>query len=462
MSINETIAAVSTPRGKGGIAVIRISGPQAFTIADRCFQPQNGKILSQCRSHQMVYGSILKNGNEIDDGYAVCFQAPHSYTGEDTVELNCHGGMLITQMVLESVLASGAVPAMAGEFTKRAFINGKLSLSQAEAIGFILDAESEAQAKLALLQSKGLLSRHLQSISEELKQILSSVYVYIDYPDEDLSDMKTEDIRKSLLDIKKRLHELSDSYDYGKAVFEGVYTVIVGLPNTGKSSLLNMLLKEDRAIVTDIAGTTRDTIEENLSVGSILLRLCDTAGLRDSKDIVEAEGIRRSKEKIQKAELVLAVIDASHFPNEEESNFIKQMAELQKERNVIAIFNKSDLGLNEKIDSFRQLFSYSVILSAKEGSGEEDLKKQILEIYDHEDLANKKDYSILINAKQHAAVSAAEDLVSQAISSLESGFSSDIAGLDIELALGKILELDSREVSEEIVNEIFSKFCVGK
>ena len=291
---NTTVAAVSTPYGRGGIAVIRISGEDALKVAERVFVPASGTPLSECASNYSVYGNIfsLKNSigtekEKIDDGMATVFRAPRSYTGEDTVEISCHGGILLTEKVLSSVFFAGASPAGPGEFTQRAFLNGKLDLSEAEAVIGLIDAESEARLKLSASHASGVLKRRMDSIYNDVKTLLSSVYVGLDYPEEDLEEVTDGEFLDSLKRIYAELCKTADTYREGKAVSEGIKTALIGKPNTGKSSLLNALLGEKRAIVTAIPGTTRDIIEEKITVGKILLRLSDTAGIRESDDEVE-------------------------------------------------------------------------------------------------------------------------------------------------------------------------------
>ena len=307
---DRTIAAISTAFGRGGIAVIRISGEDAIGIAAKVFVPASGKGLEEISSGRAVYGKIYGGGRVIDDGMALVLRAPRSFTGEDTVEISCHGGVLITQKVLEAVLMAGAEAAGPGEFTKRAFISGKIGLTEAEAVIATINAESEEQLKLARSHMEGSLAGEIGSISEELVKILSRCYVLCDYPDEDLSEVSTEEVEAILEDVRKRLDRLISGYRVGHAVAEGIPTAIVGRPNVGKSSLLNGLLGYQRAIVTDIPGTTRDTVEEKLYLGRVLLKLCDTAGIRSGNGIDEVEriGIERSFEKLRESELVFVEI----------------------------------------------------------------------------------------------------------------------------------------------------------
>lgn len=454
--MNNIISAISTPYGKGGIAVIRISGEGAITLASKMFRPFAGSLVTT-PPNNVVYGQILYNNEVIDDGLAAVFHAPNSFTGEDTVEISCHGGILLTQKVLESTFLCGATPATAGEFTKRAFINGKLGLSQAEAIIDLIDAESDEKLRLASAQSQGILGKKIKLLSEKLISFISSIYVYADYPDEDLSDVTREDALKDLIEISREIEALEKTYKTGKAISQGVNTVIFGKPNTGKSSLLNRLMGEERAIVTDIAGTTRDTIEETVVLGKVILRLCDTAGLRDITDnAVEQIGVVRTLQKLNDAELVLAVFDGSDAPDEDD---MKVISKLDPE-NTIIIINKSDL-IQKTDTSIFSGFKNIITLSAFTGEGIETLVACIEEMFISGGI-DYKNSAVISNARQHASLCIAREHIQNAIAALQGGYTPDIAGIDLELAVSAINELDGRSVSEEIVSNIFSRFCVGK
>ena len=312
MKLLDTIAAVSTPRGKGGVAIIRISGADALKIGEMVFSPANGKSLSELSVGRLSYGTVsMPSGETVDDGMAVYFRSPRSFTGEDTVEINCHGGMLVTQKVLSAVLTAGARAAEAGEFTRRAYINGKMRLSEAEALGNLLEASSDTQLKLARSGVQGALADRIDAIYDGLRSTLTSVYAAIDFPDEDLSEMSREEIIESIDRGLSEIKRLSATYSTGRAINEGVLTVICGRTNAGKSSVYNRILGYDAAIVTDIEGTTRDVLKESATLGKTLLRLCDTAGLRDTDDRVESIGIERTKSEMERADLILAVFDRS-------------------------------------------------------------------------------------------------------------------------------------------------------
>ena len=455
-----TISAISTPFGKGGIAVVRLTGDDSVSVLDRVFKPASGKPMSDYPPNMLIYGDIYKEGKIIDRGMAVIFKAPRSYTGEDSAEIHCHGGILLSQMVLEATFLEGAVPAGPGEFTQRAFLSGKMGLSQAEAVIDLIDAQSESKVALAASQADGRLSKKVNQIYGDLMTIVSSIYAYIDYPDEDLTDISVEDMQNGLCGIKNALESLKKTYKTGRAVCEGLNTVIVGKPNTGKSSLLNMLLGEERAIVTPIAGTTRDTVEETVSAGKVLLRLCDTAGIHQAGDIVEEIGVKKAVEKMENAELVLAVFDGSNALDNEDKDVIKQLKALN-DKTIIVVINKSDAGAVLGTTDFDGITDHFVSISAKDGTGKDELVSLIEQIY----IDGEIEYSsacVVTNARQFASVCSSITHIDNAISALVQGFTQDIAGMELELALSELGNLDGRKVTEDVVHNIFGRFCVGK
>ncbi len=458
MNTDKPIAAVSTPYGRGGIAVIRMSGEGVLSIADRFFHPTKGRTLADTEGNRTVYGHIFHQGSRIDDGIAAVFRAPHSYTGEDTVEISCHGGIVLAGTVLSAAIAAGCRPADAGEFTKRAFLNGKISLSQAEAVMGLIDAASEEGLKLASAQARGVLADKIDGLKRRLTELLASVYAYADYPDEDLTELTTEELSEELSALLAEMKALRATYGIGKAVCEGILTVISGKPNTGKSSLLNRILGRSRAIVTDVAGTTRDTVEERVELGGVLLRLCDTAGLRETEDVVERLGVGRSRELLEQAELVLAVFDSSAPFDEEDRAFLSSLR--SSKAAIIPILNKCDLPDVCDFGELRQL-GEPLRFSAKTGEGLEALRQRISSLF----ISERIDYDttpVIANARQNAALTAACESVESAARALSDGFPQDVAGLDLELALQRMGDLDGRSVSAEITDCIFSRFCVGK
>lgn len=451
-----TIAAIGTPQGKGGVALIRISGDEAFEVAKRIFVPSSEKRFAQQQHGVTYYGSFRDENGIFDDGLCILFHGPRSFTGENVAELYCHGGILVTQKLLSAALKNGAVMASAGEFTRRSFLNGKISLTQAEAIGDIIDSKTEKHLSVASKQASGSLSRELGRIYDQLKLLAASVYAYIDYPDEDMTDVSVDEMRSRLAECKSRLDRLAGSHTYGRAISEGVVTAIVGKPNTGKSSLLNALCGEERAIVTDVAGTTRDVVTETVRLGDLILRLSDTAGIRESDDKVEMIGIERSKNAIDEAELILAVFDISRPLDDDDKRITDAIIASGKADKTVCILNKTDISKEIQIDlPFKRILP----ISARNGEGIEALVETVSLMFGAGEIGENDE--IVVNARQCAAVANAASAVQNAIDALDS-FTQDIAGMDIELALSAIAEADGRSVSEDIVNEIFSHFCVGK
>ncbi len=452
--MSSVISAISTPYGRGGVAMIRVSGKGAIEICDKIFKGR--KSLCEVEANKAVYGDIVYNNEIIDDGVFTVFRSPHSFTGEDTVEICCHGGILITQKVLSATYSAGARPAEAGEFTRRAFSSGRLSLSEAEAVIDLIDAESNEQLKLARSHADGVMTRAIESIREELVSLISQIYVFVDYPDEDLSDVTPEEATERTRVLLSKVEKLCRSYGTGKVIREGIDTVICGKPNTGKSSLLNALSGYDRAIVTSVPGTTRDTVEERINLGRLTLNLCDTAGIHATEDEVERLGIERSIRKIEDAQLTLAVFDGSCPIDNEDKEVI---ARLDPKASII-IINKGDLGcvLSEKdFEGFENI----VYISAKNNEG----TYKLTEIVEAMFMSNAIDYTkdaIISNARQFACAESARASLENALDALTEGYTPDVGAMELELALGALSELDSRKVSEEVVNAIFSRFCIGK
>ncbi len=461
---NDTIAAVSTPRGKGGVALLRVSGADAIAVCEKVFEPKNGKKLSEAKPRMAVYGSIYTEDCDgrryaIDDGLATVFLAPASFTGEDTVEIACHGGILLTETVLSAILAAGARPAGAGEFTKRAFLNGKLGLSSAEALADLLEAQSKEQLLLARNGMRGETGRKCDAVYARLRHVLASVYVCIDYPDEDLAELSREEILSELGECLSQLRTLAETYGTGHAVAEGIRTAICGRPNVGKSSLYNRILGREAAIVTDVEGTTRDVLTETVALGKVTLRLSDTAGLHETEDRVERIGIDRARGEIEGAELILALFDASAAPCEEDEALSRAVRECNGE--VIAVLNKSDLSNGGMLAFCRERFAHCVTISAQSGDGMQALSGLVERLF----IDGKLDLGVdpvLTNARQHAAVIRAVRFLEAAMDALGAGLPVDLSCTDVELAMSALCELDGRSVSEDLVSEIFSHFCVGK
>ncbi len=459
MNLERTIAALSTPFGKGGIAVIRISGKEAFNITSKIFTPKSGKSLGDYKPGYAVYGSFSDEEGSFDDGLVTFFKGPHSFTGEDTAELSCHGGVLVTRRLLNACLSVGAEYAAPGEFTKRAFINGKITLSQAEAIGGIIDAVTDKHLSVSASQSRGSLAKKIDDIASRLTTIAASVYAFIDYPDEDMTDVSVDEMKALLSDIRDDVNKLLSSFKYGKAISEGVKTVIAGRPNMGKSSLMNFFAGFERALVSDIAGTTRDVVTEKIRFGDIVLNVADTAGLHDEGDIIERMGMEKSIEYIKNAELVFVVADASEGLQPDDFNVIHRVREFGKEDCTVLILNKSDKGkASDKIEKILPNVCYFSAISPTEDQIMQ-LKSIIGKICGENETDSNSE--IIINARQQSSLKKAYNAISNGISALD-GFTQDIAGFDIEEAIAALRELEGRKVSEAIVDEIFSKFCVGK
>ena len=460
MKLSDTIAAVSTPYGKGGVALIRISGALALEVADRIFFSQNGEKLSEKKKGRMYYGEIRMGGESVDDVMAVYFKEPNSFTGEDTVEITCHGGILVTQKVFGAALSSGARAAEAGEFTRRAYINGKMRLSEAEALGNLLEAKSDSQLVLARNGMRGGLADRTEKIYIDLRDTLTSVYAAIDFPDEDLSEMSREEICETVRGSLENIRRLAATYGTGRAVNEGIPTVICGRTNAGKSSVYNRILGYDAAIVTDIEGTTRDCLRESATLGKTLLRLCDTAGLRQTDDVVESMGIERTKAEMSRAGLILAVFDGSKPLTGEDREIIDYVRN-GLDAPAIALINKSDMTEHSDVSVITDAFPNNIRVSAVSGEGFAELGERIDRLFIDGDIDIKND-AVVSGARQFASLKLAEEALSSALSDLEAGIPLDLCCVAIESALSAIGEVDGRELGEEIVSEIFSKFCVGK
>ncbi len=459
-----TIAALSSATGIAGVSVIRVSGEDAFAITEKVFRPMSGKPFRELPARFAAYGTLFDtDGAKIDTAVVTCFHAPASYTGENTVEISCHGSPVAVSMTLGALFAHGAKPALPGEFTKRAFVNGKLDLTQAEAVGDLLEAQNAAELRLFSNQLDGVLGKKIKAVSDEITTLLASVYAATDYPDEDMSDLSDDEIAQGIARAKTELWALADSYAAGNAVIRGIQTVIVGAPNTGKSTFFNLLAGQDRAIVTDVAGTTRDVITETVFVGDIKLNIADTAGIRDTEDTVEKIGVARSKKALSEAEFVIAVFDGAD--KEIDTDFIGEIGALCAEKTVFAVLNKSDIAENDTLDRIKTAleqagFCHIFTMCAKTGEGKAAFEETLCALYG----VNKSalfERAVVTNARQYAAVKTALESLENADIAIKT-LTRDMAGLDLEGALGALCEADGRQVSAEIVDTIFARFCVGK
>ena len=456
----ETIAAIATPPYVGGISVIRISGPDALAVGDRVFVSRAGKRLSERPGYTALFGGVRDAaGREVDESVATVFRAPKSYTGEDVVEISCHGGIAVTREVLQAVLAAGARPAGPGEFTKRAFLNGKLSLTQAEAVADLIAAQGRDAAAAAKSQHDGALARRLASVRSELTAVAGHLAAWADYPEEDLPELDPAALLDSLRARQEELRELLRTFDTGLLVREGIDTVIVGRPNVGKSTLMNLLSGQERSIVTDIAGTTRDVIEETVRLDGLILRLSDTAGLRTTEDPVEQIGVERARKRMDAASLILAVFDGSDPLNEEDMT----LADSLQGRPVIAVVNKSDLP--QRLDTDRLRTKLPTVLCLSAGGPDADRARALLsaEIREKVGLSDFDPTApMLNNERQREAAGRCLDALCAAEAALRDGMTMDAVTVLVEEALDALLELSGDRVGEEVVNAVFSRFCVGK
>lgn len=456
--MSRTIAAVSTPAGTGGIAVIRISGDDAAAIADKVFFGR--KKLSECDTHTIHYGLIKnENGETLDEVLVSLMRAPRTFTREDVVEISTHGGVTASRAVLDAVIRAGAYMAEAGEFTKRAFLNGRIDLTQAEAVIDIINSENELAERNALSQLQGTLSKEITETRGELVHLAARMQVTIDYPDEDLEDITPEDIRETAQKCLGRVERLLDTADSGRIVRDGIKTAIVGKPNVGKSSLLNSLAREERAIVTNIAGTTRDIIEEYISLNGIPLVLIDTAGIRETDDTVEKIGVEKSRASINSADLVIVMIDGSSFFDDEDIEVLNAT----RDKKRIVLINKTDLGQSKYAEAIKAKAQGSRIIevSAKTGIGLDKLAEEIQGIYNLGCL-NQSGGSVITNMRHKTALIKARDALSRAAEAIRINMPPDIASIDINSAIDALGEITGETVSELVVEDIFHQFCVGK
>ena len=460
-----TIAAIATPRGTGGIAVIRISGASAFEIGAKIFAPKGKKyaLFSDVPKNTAVFGDI----SGIDFGVAVKFAAPESYTGEDTVEISCHGGIYISNAVLSAAIDAGASPAGAGEFTKTAYLNGKISLTVAEAVGRLIHAANKTGARLAYAQSKGGLSKKIAAISEDIKDIISEIYVFIDYPGEELSDMSPEAMAEKLDAAKKELENLKETYNIGKVISEGIDCAIVGKPNSGKSTLLNMLSGDEVAIVHGSPGTTRDIVYSKINTGEFVLNLHDTAGIREAGGEIEGLGIKKTFAKIDECGLIIGVFDVADFGGDDLCILEILKSEQAKGKKIIPVANKCDLAVRadfKGVDFGATPLFISAMHNSVPGaeiSAFEAIAKYIRDIYRPGDYGLDSG-EILTEERQYIQICTACENLDSAIGALRGNFTQDVAGLDLELAAKNLDRCDSRELSADIVDRIFKNFCVGK
>lgn len=454
---SSTIAAIATAPGRAGIACVRISGPQAYEIAQKVFVPvQKGRSLAAARGYTALFGHVQRAGRRLDEAIALCFRAPKSYTGEDVVELSVHGGEASILGLLAACCEAGASPAAAGEFTRRAFLNGRISLTQAEAVMEMIEAVSADGARAAAAAMEGALYRKIHGECERLTALAGHIAAYTDYPEEDVEALHEDHLRKTLTDVRGTLSGLLDHYESGSILRRGIQTAIVGSPNVGKSTLLNLMSGFEKAIVTPIAGTTRDVVEQDVTLDGATLLLADTAGLRRTDDPIEAEGIRRSNKKLEEANLILAVFDLSRPLSEEDL----ALAERCRGRLAVAIFNKSDLPQQAQVEQIESCFCRCVRISALEEGFSDSLREAILGL-----ITEKKpdpDAALLANERQRAAAQRACSALTEGLEALDAGFALDAVSVCVDDALDALYELTGENASDAVIDEVFSRFCVGK
>lgn len=455
--LEDTIAAIATPIGEGGLAVIRISGPEATSIADRCIRVsgKKNKTPSQAESHTLHYGHVVDGDSIIDEVLVATMRAPRTFTGEDVVEISCHGGLLVTKAVLDRVLACGARMAEPGEFSKRAFLNGRIDLTQAEAIADIIHSQTELALSAANEQLAGKLAKRINRLRDDMMLVLAHVEAHIDFPDEDIAPDTHDQLLRKLRDAVTFMDELLRTAGEGRLLRNGIRCAIVGRPNAGKSSLLNQLLGLNRAIVSSIAGTTRDTIEETANIRGIPVIFVDTAGLRDSSDEIEVEGIRRSRESMERADLLLHVIDLSEPLHGEDASTV----ESSRERKRIIVGNKSDLDRRCNLDARDE--ESLVETCCTSGDGIESLKDRIKQLC-WEGIASTGTDLVMINSRHQAALSRAREATMQAIEAFRNQAPLELPAMDLRIAVNAVGEIVGKTSTDDLLDSIFSQFCIGK
>lgn len=455
--LGNTIAAIATPPGTGGIAVVRISGDGAYRVAEAVFRPVNPeKQLSKMPGYTAAFGHFVQDGRPCDEVVALCFRAPHSYTGEDVVELSCHGGSVVSARLLRACLAAGAAPAGPGEFTRRAFLSGRISLTQAEGVMDLIGASSRQGAAAAAAVMEGALYQKVETVRGRLLALAGHIAAAADYPEEDVPELTAGAVRRVLCESKERLDALIAGYDTGAMLRRGVETAIVGSPNVGKSTLLNLLSGFERAIVTPVAGTTRDVVEQEIQLSGVRLLLADTAGLRETGDAVEAEGVRRSYRRLENAGLVLAVFDGSAPLSAADLDLARRCAG----RPAVAILNKSDLPLCADAAVLRPYFGTVISVSARDETFLPAIGDAVLQALRLQEV--DPDACLLANERQLAAARAAQSALSEALAAANGGMTIDAVGVCVDGALDALYALTGENASQEIIDEVFSKFCVGK
>lgn len=451
-----TIAAISTAQGQGGIGVIRVSGEQAFTIVDKIFKSVSGKKIMEIKGYTALFGHIYNNEEVLDEAVVLKYVAPKSFTGENVVEISCHGGMYITKEVLNAVIMSGASLAEPGEFTKRAYLNGKMDLTEAESVMDIISAKSKSAARAALFVKDGALFKKSQQVKQLLLDKAAHLSAWADYPEEDIPEVSEDSIMEAIEESISILEKLLSTYDMGQVVKEGIDTVIAGRPNAGKSTLMNLLVGREKSIVTNIAGTTRDVVEDTVLVGNVMLKLSDTAGIRDTDNEIEKIGVQKTFDKINGAGLVIALFDNNEELNSEDIDLINKI----KDMPCIAVINKIDL--EDKVDKkyITDNIENVVYISAKQQDNIDELKNMIEKIAGTEDFDPSA--GIIANERQRNAIRNAVNSLYEAKESLAMGMTMDAITVSLQETIDYLLELTGEKAGEEIVDSVFHNFCVGK
>ena len=459
MKITDTIAAISSAAGNSGIGILRVSGDEAIEVVDKIFRPANkNKKLANVESHTVHYGHIMDGDKTLDQVLVIVMKNPHSYTGEDTVEIDCHGGMLILKKVLDLVLKNGARTAEPGEFTKRAFLNGRIDLSQAEAVMDLINSKNDFALNSSIEQLKGGVSDAIKDIRKDIIYHIAFIESALDDPEHISLDGYDEEITEMLNENINKISKLVNSFDNGRIMKEGIKTVILGKPNAGKSSLLNLMLGEDRAIVTDIEGTTRDTLEENINFNGLSLKIIDTAGIRDTEDLVERIGVNKAKEIAKEGDLIIYVVDGSRELDDNDREIIK----LINDKQAIILVNKSDMDTVINIDDLKKDSNRDVILfSAKNGEGMDQLEEEIRNMF-YSGKVTYNDQVYITNARHKEALENALESLKQVKNSVDAGMPEDFYSIDLMDAYTDLGLIIGESVEDDLVNEIFSKFCMGK
>ena len=454
---NTTIAAIATAPGAGGIAVVRLSGPESYAVAARVFHPANpNKNVEEAKGYTALFGSFVEGDDAFDEGVALFFREPHSYTGEDVVELSCHGGSAVARRLVEACIAAGAAPAAPGEYTRRAFLNGKMSLTQAEAVMDMISADGKQGAALANASLSGALAKKIGAEKEALTGLQAHLAAWVDFPEEDVPELDDAHLHTVLGQVQQELNGLIKNYDAGAVLREGVDCAIVGRPNAGKSTLLNLLAGFDRAIVTPVAGTTRDVVEQAVQLGDIRLNLFDTAGLRQTDDAIEAEGIRRSWTKLDEAGLILAVLDGSEPLTREDLARARRCAG----RPAIALVNKEDKPTRFDAEIIAGDFAMVIPVCCQEEGSRKVIAAAVARLLGTNQIDPHA--ASLSGQRQLAAATRARDAVAGALDAVEGGFGLDAVSVCVDDALDALCELTGENASEAVINEVFERFCVGK